>query len=670
MPKASRIVKATNRRARQFSQLTAHGDVWMLKDHQPAPVVVTYSELDSFRQCPLKHHWSYRERWVDRPKIGTPLARGSLYHLVMECHYTWIKRYRGKGLTVDFLLQWMRQHLLYDQSGQQNEDQELIEWMYEGYLECYGLDTRWDVELVEFAGQVPLVPGEIDLRFKLDLMVRDRATKKLWLLDHKCLPLTTRVSTPDGTRVVADLAVGDQLIGSDGEAVKITAVTRTTRPTLRLTLRNGQQVECSPEHVWPTLDPRGRTRRELPASDIRPGMRLIPAPAIQAPERNLPVDPYLVGAMLGDGSFTHPGHQVSFTKNHAMTVRRVLDSLGSGHTVRRASHSSKADSYYVSGPVVQAFRDLGLMGVRGSGKFIPDAYLAGSFHQRLELLRGLMDTDGSHRKGVPLYQTGSRRLSDDVAQLVRSLGGVPTVWCNHTPRYQNGTGAPCWEVKMRFPRDFPPVGYHEQKRLKWTPSHTSLSERLTVVSIEARPDQPMVDLEVSGDDHLFVTEGILTHNSARDFSRPSEIDLDDQFGLYSWALRSMGWDTIGTIRSDARTQRNKGPMTLEQRFRQVFTFRTETELANVAHDAAQVARAAWADGSDSRVYSSPLTFTCSWRCSFLSPHIELRKGIASEEVVMTDFGLVRSLKKHREYDADPVLSAIPDTMDTSLFRTS
>lgn len=622
---------------------------------------MTYSELDTYRQCPLKHKWSYKDRWVKPPKVGSPLSRGSLWHLVLECHYTWLQRFpNDPKVNPAFLQKWVNQHLLYDEAGNQDEDQELVEWMYDGYLDCYGVDPDWSLVQIESANQVELPAPDgatpFILRFKNDLLIRSRKSGQLWLVDHKCLPLTTRVSTPDGTRVVADLAVGDQLIGSDGEAVKITAVTRTTRPTLRLTLRNGQQVECSPEHVWPTLDPRGRTRRELPASDIRPGMRLIPAPAIQAPERNLPVDPYLVGAMLGDGSFTHPGHQVSFTKNHAMTVRRVLDSLGSGHTVRRASHSSKADSYYVSGPVVQAFRDLGLMGVRGSGKFIPDAYLAGSFHQRLELLRGLMDTDGSHRKGVPLYQTGSRRLSDDVAQLVRSLGGVPTVWCNHTPRYQNGTGAPCWEVKMRFPRDFPPVGYHEQKRLKWTPSHTSLSERLTVVSIEARPDQPMVDLEVSGDDHLFVTEGILTHNSARDFTRQTEIDVDDQFGLYTWALRKLGFPVVGTIRSDARTQRNKSPMTLEQRFRRVSTYRTDQELENIARDAYATASAAW---GDTPLHSSPAPDRCSWRCDFLQAHLMYRKGVADEATILSDFGFSVNEKKHREYETDSVLDLIP-----------
>lgn len=308
------------------------------------PIVVTYSELDSFRQCPLKHHWSYRERWVETPKPGSPLSRGSLYHLVMECHYTWIQRYRGKGLTTEFLRQWMAQHILYDQAGSQDEDQVLVEWMYDGYLEQYGLDDRWDIELIEFAGSVPLPAPEggppITLRFKIDLMVRDRKTGQLWLLDHK---------------------------------------------------------------------------------------------------------------------------------------------------------------------------------------------------------------------------------------------------------------------------------------------------------------------------------------SARDFSRQTEIDLDDQFGLYTWALRQLGHEIIGTIRSDARTQRNKGPMRMDQRFRQVFTYRTEVELENIARDAYTVARAAWFPGDDRGVYSSPLTFTCAWRCSFVQPHIELRKGIADEETVMRDFGFHRNEKKHREYDEDPVLLRIPDTPEPPAF---
>lgn len=303
----------------------------------PADLVVTYSELDSFRQCPLKHHWSYRDRWVEEAKPGSALSRGSLWHLVMECHYTWVQRYHGKGLTVEFLRQWMAQHLLFDQAGGQNDDQVLVEWMYDGYLECYGLDDRWRVDLIEYDNQVPLPAPDggppIDLRFKIDLLVRDSANDQLWLVDHK---------------------------------------------------------------------------------------------------------------------------------------------------------------------------------------------------------------------------------------------------------------------------------------------------------------------------------------SARDFSRQTEIDLDDQFGLYSWALRKLGYPVVGTVRSDARTQRNKGPMRPDQRFRRVYTYRTDHELDNIARDAYAVARAAWFGGQDRTLYSSPLTFTCSWRCSFVQPHIELRKGTADEQTLMQDFGFSRSDKKHREYDQDPVVATIPD----------
>lgn len=327
--------------------LRSSGDVTMLDAHQPADLVVTYSELDAFRQCPLKHQWSYRDKWVMDAKTGTALSRGSLWHLVMECHYTWIQRFGDKDLTLVFVRDWIAQHLLFDQAGNQDEDQVLVEWMYDGYLDCYGFDERWEIILIEFAGQVSLPAPDggppIDLRFKIDLLIRDRQTGQLWLVDHK---------------------------------------------------------------------------------------------------------------------------------------------------------------------------------------------------------------------------------------------------------------------------------------------------------------------------------------SARDFSRQTEIDLDDQFGLYTWALRLLGWPVVGTIRSDARTQRNKGPMATDQRFRQVFTYRTDTELDNIARDAYVTARAAWYPHEDRMVYSSPLTFTCSWRCSFVQPHIEIRKGTADEETVMRDFGFRRNDKKHREYDTDPVLERIPKIGDTPDFTVS
>lgn len=139
---------------------------------------------------------------------------------------------------------------------------------------------------------------------------------------------------------------------------------------------------------------------------------------------------------------------------------------------------------------------------------------------------------------------------------------------------------------------------------------------------------------------------IVDHKSAADFSRQVEIDIDDQFGLYTWALRSAGVPVMGFIRSDARTRRNKSPMTLEQRFRRVSTFRSEQECDNIRRDALATASAI---ASGLFLYSSPAPDRCSWRCDFLQVHLTARKVAHQPEQVLRDFGFEQRKLRHREY---------------------
>jgi hypothetical protein len=149
---------------------------------------------------------------------------------------------------------------------------------------------------------------------------------------------------------------------------------------------------------------------------------------------------------------------------------------------------------------------------------------------------------------------------------------------------------------------------------------------------------------------------LVDHKSARDFSRRVEIDIDDQFGLYTWGLRQLGFDVMGTIRSDARTQRNKGPMAMDQRFRRVHTFRTNVELNRIAADAYDCARSAYS--GHRVVYSSPAPDRCAWRCQYLQAHLMIRKGFEVDQALV-DFGFEQSAIKHREYAVNPLLDLIP-----------
>lgn len=151
---------------------------------------VSYSELSTYRQCPHKHHLSYVEHW-NPPETGPALTRGRLFHEVLAAHYTSLKD--GTTNTA-----FERIDAIEDK-----ETCELIRWMYEGYLDCYGLDTGWTILEVEQQDEVWLPTeegatlrrighyrggkvGRSTYRLKMikDLLVRDEQDR-VWLVDHK-----------------------------------------------------------------------------------------------------------------------------------------------------------------------------------------------------------------------------------------------------------------------------------------------------------------------------------------------------------------------------------------------------------------------------------------------------------------------------------------------------
>lgn len=159
-------------------------------------------------------------------------------------------------------------------------------------------------------------------------------------------------------------------------------------------------------------------------------------------------------------------------------------------------------------------------------------------------------------------------------------------------------------------------------------------------------------------DHSDRQYKIVDHKSAKDFSRPAEIDIDDQFALYWWAeeQQKRRRKYVCVIRSDARTQRNKSPMRMEDRFRRIPTHRTPHERSNIALDAYRAATAAYA--SQSRVYSSPDPRQCGWKCDFLAVHLAMRKGIAKPAILLRDHGFTQREDKHREYNTGEIQEVI------------
>jgi hypothetical protein len=142
----------------------------------------------------------------------------------------------------------------------------------------------------------------------------------------------------------------------------------------------------------------------------------------------LPVDPYVMGILLAEGSLETEG--VSFASADPEIVKRVRENLPPGHKImsmgvkHRITIGMLGRANKDANLILKAARDLGLTGHRSWEKFVPDDYKFASVEDRLELVRGYFDGDGSIKAdGNIRVSTASERLASDIQEIIRSLGG-------------------------------------------------------------------------------------------------------------------------------------------------------------------------------------------------------------------------------------------------------
>lgn len=255
----------------------------------------------------------------------------------------------------------------------------------------------------------------------------------------KALTLDTSVLTRGGYVPMREIQVGTEVFSKDGKCYPVTAVyPQGKKAVYRVHFEDGTHVDCCKDHLWvyKTIDDvvRGNEWRVSTLWDIMNNHPIkrgrnfnisIPVSApIQFDKVELPLDPYVLGALLGGGGFTTD--RVSFTTIDEDMVEKLNNKLRSfgGSFVRNPSNLQylfKSDSR--ENKLYRCIKSLGLQGTNSSSKFIPDMYLMSSIEDRLNLVRGLVDTDGSiTKRGFVVYCTGSEKLCDGFAYLVRSLG--------------------------------------------------------------------------------------------------------------------------------------------------------------------------------------------------------------------------------------------------------
>jgi len=404
-------------------------------------------------------------------------------------------------------------------------------------------------------------------------------------------PIDEPVLTPDGWTKIGDLGVGDTVIGGDGRRCTVTGIQEQGwLPIFQLTFDDGATTRCAENHFWRcklTKTERFRSHpyykgddywglyslreiREHGGDDPAPKDRaVIPTACVEYGEFSVPIPPYTLGVLIGDGAIghVHLGGSSTFTGADIEIAERVESELPDGMeiTVNHSGYQGEAFCFRLSkaklqtNPIARGLKQLSLAGKKSETKFIPDDYMLNSVKVRTELLQGLMDTDGycSEESGEPQFYTCSPQLADDVVALVRSLGGKARLHWKETfitsknkkrgspgnRKHDSDNPDACCEEKKRclnmavvhitLPPDFQVFGL-KRKQDRRAAFLGSVTSGRVLEKIRPCGNAPCVCIQVDSPDNTYVTKDfIVTHNSLTGFAEVARaVTCQDIYGKY------------------------------------------------------------------------------------------------------------------------------------------
>lgn len=340
-------------------------------------------------------------------------------------------------------------------------------------------------------------------------------------------PLDSLLMTPSGYIRMGDIRINDDIFGSDGGIYKVTGVfPQGMKSTYRVTFTDGSSTKCGEEHLWNVntslrawqgLAPRIKTLSQIKQEGIKNNQgnnkHFIPiALPLNFPSASLPIDPYVLGLLLGDGGLSVKD-RITFSSKDGELISTLNSELSRFDAY--LYHSDECN-YQVRNPskLIKELEKLELKGTKSNNKFIPLIYKNSSIQQRLQLLRGLMDTDGSIASNKVIeYTSVSKELIEDVKYLVQSLGGVAYQserYTNYTYKEELKTGQLSYRLIINIqlnPFELVRKAIEYTPNKKYKPSRAI--ESITYVGLEE-----CQCISVSAPDKLYLTdECIVTHNT-------------------------------------------------------------------------------------------------------------------------------------------------------------
>ena len=366
------------------------------------------------------------------------------------------------------------------------------------------------------------VAKEIDLKDPVEnlgaQMVKSVAAKTADEAGDGPQPLYSKVLTPNGFTTMGELKVGDTICGTNNTFQEVLEVyPKGEKEIVKIHYADGRVAECCEDHVWNVTTHYGlnkvmttKAMLELGAyQETTEGNKKFnfytPKTSVDFKESELPLDPYLVGVLLGDGSLSSlTPHDASIEISLGASKEHVLAKLTLPTGFSITSKWVENKNYYRvkitgKGPEGESFHEalqkLGILGTTSTTKHIPHGYLYSSVETRSQLMQGLLDTDGYiNTRGLFEFSTVSDQLKEDFSSLCLSLGRSIN-YRLHTRDNDVGSYS-----------DRPIHRFSELKGYKYGDK---------IVHMERTGNStPMQCIKVSNPDSLYITDGfVVTHNT-------------------------------------------------------------------------------------------------------------------------------------------------------------
>ena len=377
-------------------------------------------------------------------------------------------------------------------------------------------------------------------------------------------PLSAKILTPNGWTTMGDIEVGDPIIGADGNQTKVTGTyPQGKNDVFEVKFTDGSSTQCGRDHLWnvntSTRKSNGRPYRTKELKELMGTLKnskgrtrhFIPLTRpINYKTKDLPIHPYALGVLLGDGALSVNG-RVGLTNKSEFIINKVKRYLPNFLEFKNYSGSTNSYDYSIVDSrdncknwLIDKLKSLNLYKTYSDTKFIPSKYLRSSVKQRLHLLHGLLDTDSYvHSSGIEFYST-SEKISNQILSLVQSLGGVGRKRIKKDPKYsykgEVKTGKDCYIIyAIKLPKYFSPLSFKE-KLNRLNTNRFGPSRGIKEINYIGKRETKCISVE--NQDNLYLTDDyIVTHNTIEAIGWMNELPKDSKVLVVAKKSLTYNW---------------------------------------------------------------------------------------------------------------------------------